>query len=181
MLTNHANAYPTASEAPLASGAYASLYNASTGLNGAHTVPANYTLSVLTYWWSFYRPVMMRTLIDNYLVQEWFHYTMDSHYEHDLLEDYNPLDPTGQTSHTFEWQVTNLAAEALRGYYVIITKLIEAGTVRPENKTVKCSYCGHLHEVLRSATRVTCPKCGMTQIYDPILFGDELNLKRSRR
>ena len=100
-----------------------------------------------------------------------------SHYEHDIFEDYNPLDPTGLLPHTVDFQLTNMGTVDLSGYFMCIMKLKEVGTdPYPETKEVKCIHCGHMFKIDRKLGPADCPECKGKNIYFPFIFGRELGV-----
>jgi len=173
LLTDLALVLPHA-KAPLGSGLMSHFVDMTTGIDMPFTVPIDYTLSVFYFWWSFDQPTRTRIFYDT---AHWIEILEDAyrtHYEHDILPDYDPLDPTGLAAHDWDMQVTNEGTADTMGYSVMWAKLIDLRSPPfPETKEVRCPYCDYRHEVDRRLGKVVCPKCGGKTTYMPILFGGE--------
>lgn len=166
--------WPTYARASLPQGGSAQAINIATGLPG-YSTPVGYTFAIVSYWASFSGPVRMMTVLDGYNLDEWFEAGGVGHYEHDILEDYNPLDPTGLTAHTYGWWIFNQCGYNVEGYLMITGKLIAAGTPPyPDLKEVRCAGCGHLHKIPRESILGKCPNCDVETPYHPILFGADI-------
>jgi len=169
LLTSEASAFPWR-KPPLASGATQGAIDAATGLEGI-TIPAGYTWSTLSYWWAFDQPIRGLEYIDGQLFTSLHEKSSVSHYEHDILPEYYAFDPLGLISHTHGYTFQNLGSLDMEGFFSAPYLLLEVGTERVEEKTVKCSFCGAESVVDRRATRVRCPVCDQVSFYWPRLFG----------
>jgi hypothetical protein len=169
LLTSEASAFPWR-KPPLASGATQKAIDAATGQEDI-TIPAGYTWSVLSYWWAFDQPIKGLEYVDGQLYTMLFEKSSVSHYEHDLLPEYYVFDPLGLTSHTHGYACKNLGSLDVEGFFNAPFIMVEVGTERVEEKTVRCSFCGTESVVDRRATRVRCPSCDQVSFYWPRLFG----------
>ena len=160
---------------PLASGLTYHVVDLATGVDTPWTCPVGYTHTILSYWWAFNQPAEGLQYLDAALLSSLHEMAYDPHYEHDIFEDYNPLDPTGLLPHTMDFTITNNGMANMSGYFMCIGKLKEIGTPPfPDTKEVKCIHCNYTHRVDRKLGKVKCPKCGKETIYMPIIFGREL-------
>lgn len=169
LLTDEASLFSWVQD-PLPSGDTQKAIDATTGQEDT-TIPAGYTWHILSYWWAFNRPFKGMEYIDSQPTTSLHESSFISHYEHDILPNYFGLDPTGATSHTHGYTLTNLGAEDMEGYFNAIFIVTEVGTDRKNFKLVRCKYCGAEREVNRRATKVRCEECGLITIYMPQLFG----------
>lgn len=161
-------------KAPLAPGATVRPVDVATGLDTPYTVPAGYTRSLMSYWWSFDQPIEAKSFVDGVHMSTFHEKVFMPHYEHDISTDYFGLDPTGALPHTFDYTFLNQGSRELKGYYMFTGKIIAVGTPGyPKTKTVRCTRCQHRHEVDRKASIVRCPVCRGITAYHPILFGGE--------
>ena len=165
--------------APLASGVETNVIDTATGLPTPWACPAGYTWSTLSYWWAFDQPYIGRQYVDGQMGTSLHEAAYVTHYEHDIMENFFPLDPTGLVGHTLDFTFINDGVADMSGYFMWTGKLITTATPPyPDLKEVKCSHCGFLHDVNRKLGRVKCPDCKLDTIYSPILFGDEFNKLR---
>lgn len=165
--------------APLASGVETHVIDCATGLPTPWTCPVGYTWTALSYWWAFDQPCIGRLYMDGQLGSSLHENAYDTHYEHDIFEDYFAIDPTGVFPHTLDFTFINDGVADMSGYFMWMGKLITTATPPyPALKEVKCSHCGFLHKVDRKLGRVKCPDCKGETTYFPILFGDEFNKLR---
>lgn len=160
---------------PLGSGLTYHAIDAATGIVTPYAIPIGYTASIVSYWWAFNQPIEGKMFMDGCHISSLYEGSYFSHYEHDVFEDYNPLDPTGIAPHTLDFTFVNEGDGDMLGYYMCIGKLIQVGTPPfPDTKEVKCAHCPHTHKIDRKLGKVKCPKCGGETTYMPIIFGREL-------
>ncbi len=159
----------------LASGATTSIYNMETGVVTPYTLPAGYTLSLLTNAWSYNQNSVQWLYVDGQLIACFgFDTANKSLYENRVIPLSSALfDPTGLVSHTIDFQVTNKGGGDLEGGVDVIALLEEVGTPPlPNIKTVKCKYCGQDKVVPRDTSQIVCENCGkLTIVYNLSRFG----------
>lgn len=139
-----------------------------TGLEMPFTVPEGYTLAEITFHSKSNQDRMVDVYYDgDYLGMAQTIEAGELTYLNDVISMGTILfDPTGAAEHTWDLVFRNIGGADLIGggfYYFVLSKV--GSKPLPENKVVKCKYCGNTGTIPNSATQWLCSKCGKLNKY----------------
>ncbi len=149
--------------------------NGPTGQPGPWSWPAGYSIRFISYWWSFSEPSRSWWTASlpatganvRYFAGEWHSDVKSQWYEHDVQSfDTRFFDPNSEYPFSVDVMVKNLGDRPMSCHVDIICILRAWGSKNlPENKLVRCKFCGHNHEVPNDTSKADCPECGMVTFY----------------
>lgn len=155
---------------PLAPGETVHFIDSETGSELPFIVPAGYTLTSISAGSSFNQDAMMWGYFGGYLRTSVGVPAGGSiAYEAEVVAfGTSLLDPTAESAHPIDVQITNRGGGNLEGGIAIYGILEAVGTKPlPAIKTVKCKHCQHQWDVPVETTQLICPKCSkLTIVYD---------------
>jgi hypothetical protein len=149
---------------PLAAGATDPLIDFETFLPAIpYTSPAGWRADFREWMFSFNGAVRLDTVSDDFpaLVLEIYpqpNYLTHT-YEQIIFFDTIYWDPLSLNAHGWNFTITNVGANPVRGAVQVAMVLTDIASSYPETKRVKCLKCGHVNEVELRVTRVTCESC----------------------
>jgi len=160
--------YPLLPVTPLASGANTHMRDLETNLLLPVTIPAGYTLSMLTIGSTGNQDFMVYSYLDNALVTSVL-IAMGSggtDYVNKMIGfSTSMIDPTGASAHTLDVKIYNRGGGDLYGGVTIDAILEKVGSPPwPTTKECECPYCGNRQRVPIDTSTITCSKCGKVYV-----------------